>query len=94
MKKVDPKQKRKLHSLECSKEQSTLFSLVSPKPKTKGFVDFKKFDKAEKEIKEAEDAVQELAQDADEKDKELLTKAARDLEKAEAEVEEVDEGCF
>jgi hypothetical protein len=58
-------------------------------------VDFNKFDKAEKEIGEAEDAVQNLASEvSEEKDKELLTKAARDLEKAEAEVEEVDEDCF
>jgi hypothetical protein len=58
-------------------------------------VDFNKFDKAEKEIKEAEDIVAELALEVnDSEDKGLLTKAAMDLEKAEAEVEEVDESCF
>lgn len=58
-------------------------------------VDFDKFDKAEKEIKEAEDAVQEVANTVDkETAKDLLIRAARDLEKAEAEVEEADEGCF
>ena len=56
---------------------------------------FEKFDLAEKEIKEAEDAVQEVAKEVD-KDtaKDLLIRAARDLEKAEAEVEEADESCF
>ena len=58
-------------------------------------VDFNKFDKAEQKIKEAEDSVQELAEEVkDSEDKELMTKAGMDLEKAEAEVEEVDEGCF
>jgi hypothetical protein len=57
-------------------------------------VDFNKFDKAEQKIKEAEDSVLALENDVDGEDKELLTRAARDLEKAEAEVEEVDEGCF
>ncbi|MBS3079607.1 hypothetical protein J4218_05785 [Candidatus Pacearchaeota archaeon] len=57
-------------------------------------VDFNKFDKAEKDIKTAEDSVQELASEVEGEDKELLTKAAMDLEKAEAEVEEVDEDCF
>lgn len=57
--------------------------------------DFSKFDKAEKEIKEAEDAVQDLAKDFEEgKDKRMLTRAALDLEKAEIEVEEVDENSF
>jgi len=58
-------------------------------------VDFNKFDKAEQKIKEAEDSVQELALEVNNSEgKELLTKAAMDLEKAEAEVEEVDEGSF
>lgn len=56
---------------------------------------FEKFDKAEKEIKEAEDAVQDLAKDVNNNEaKKLLTRAAMDIEKAEAEVEEADEECF
>lgn len=55
---------------------------------------FEKFDKAEKQIKDAEDDVIELAKEVDGESKELLTKAVRDLEKAEAEVEEVDESSF
>jgi len=56
---------------------------------------FGKFDAAEKEIKEAEDAVYKLSKDFDKPEKkELLIKAQKDLEKAEAEVEEVDESCF
>lgn len=55
---------------------------------------FEKFDRAEKEIKEAEDAVLELEDEVDGEDRELLTKAVRDLEKAEAEVEEADENGF
>jgi len=56
---------------------------------------FDKFDKAEKEIKEAEDAVNDLGEDINnEEGKKLITRAAMDLEKAEAEIEEVDEGSF
>lgn len=56
---------------------------------------FDKFDRAEKEIKEAEDAVLDLSKDIDnEKDKDLIVRAARDLEKAECEVEEADEDSF
>lgn len=60
-------------------------------------VNFSKFDKAEKEIKEAGDAVQDLASDFEGEEceqKNLLTKAALDIEKAEAEVEEADEESF
>ncbi|VVB78141.1 Uncharacterised protein [uncultured archaeon] len=56
---------------------------------------FEKFDKAEKEIKEAGDAVQDLAKDfGDSEQKKLLTRAALDIERAEAEVEEADEDSF
>jgi hypothetical protein len=56
---------------------------------------FEKFDKAEKEIKEAENSVADLGKDCENEDeKELVTKAARDLEKAEAEIEEADEHSF
>jgi len=57
---------------------------------------FEKFDKVEKEIKEAEDAVLDLGDDFDEESeaKSLITRAARDLERAEAEVEEADEDSF
>jgi len=55
---------------------------------------FEKFDKAEKEIKEAQEAVIDLAKEVSGEGEELLTNAARDLEKAEAEIEEADEGSF
>lgn len=56
---------------------------------------FEKFDKAEKEIKEAKDAVVDLGSGFEEgAAKGLLTKAAMDLERAEAEVEEADEDSF
>jgi len=56
---------------------------------------FEKFDKAEKEIKEAGDAVQDLGNELGEGEvKTLITKAALDIERAEAEVEEADEESF
>ncbi len=48
-------------------------------------------EKAKKEIKEAEDATFEAAKDCNCQSKGSLTRAVRDLEKAEAEVEEADE---
>ena len=61
----------------------------------KSLTKFEKFDLAEKEIKEAEDAVQNLGKEINnEEGKDLVVKAARDLEKAEAEIEEADEGSF
>ena len=56
---------------------------------------FEKFDKAENEIKVAEDSVQDLAKDFEKgNQQDHLTRAAVDLEKAEAEVEEADEEGF
>jgi len=56
---------------------------------------FEKFDLAEKEVKEAEDAVISLGAGLEDGEvKGLITQAARDLEKAEAEIEEADEHCF
>ena len=56
---------------------------------------FEKFDCAEKEIKKAKNTVVDLGNDFEEGEvKGLLTKAAMDLEKAEAEVEEADEDSF
>lgn len=56
---------------------------------------FDRFDDAEKEIKEAEDAVNLLGKEnLKDSGKELILRAARDLEKAEAEIEEADEGSF
>jgi len=51
----------------------------------------KQIERAKKEIKEAEDATFEAAKSCNCTGKESLTKAVRDLEKAEAEVEEVEE---
>lgn len=51
----------------------------------------KQIKKAKKEIKEAEDAVFEAANSCNDPGKDSLVRAARDLEKAEAEVEEADE---
>lgn len=50
----------------------------------------KQIQKAEKEIKEAQDAVFEAANSCDCNGKDSLVRAARDLEKAEAEVEEAE----
>ena len=56
---------------------------------------FEKFDKAEKEIKDAKNSVVDIGSDLEEgAAKSLITKAAMDLERAEAEVEEADEDCF
>lgn len=56
-------------------------------------VNRKKIQKAEKKIKEAEDCVFDAAKDAEDTKpcQKGLIAAARDLEKAEAEVEEADE---
>ncbi|MFA7707703.1 MAG: hypothetical protein WCX73_02030 [Candidatus Pacearchaeota archaeon] len=54
-----------------------------------------KINKAKKEIKEAQDAVFDVAEDSCDCEhcgsKDCLTRAARDLERAEAEVEEFEE---
>jgi len=56
---------------------------------------FEKFDLAEKEIKEAEDAVQDLGSELSEGEaRNLVTRAAMDLEKAQVEIEEADEHSF
>jgi len=68
---------------------------VKTKKKKVKLSKFEKFDVAEKQIKDAEDSVLEISKENIKPDgRELLTKAVRDLEKAEAEVEEVDESCF
>jgi len=46
----------------------------------------KKIEKAEKEINEAEEAVLDAVESADEETKEFLTRAAKNLGEAEAEV--------
>ena len=51
----------------------------------------KKLEKVEKEVKEAQDAVYEAACSAEGEEKESLMRAERDLEKAEAEIEEAEE---
>jgi hypothetical protein len=54
-------------------------------------MDKKKIERAEKEIREAENAVLDAAESCSGEEKEYLLRAARDIERAESEITELQE---